>query len=143
MEGGFTLPPSRRTSSHPGSRLLTLILILGVSYAVALFCDQVLKGYRLNQRIEAAQVELARRQQENQLLQSRLQYVRSDDYVVVAAHEMGYAWPDEKVIIPVAMPASPAAGQTAPSHTVTPATQMPASTGLDRWFNLFFGVRSP
>lgn len=82
-----------------------IILALCLAVSVGLLADfggLIVKAYNLDQQAAAYDQGMARLAEENRELQSRLNYVRSDDYVRAAAAEL-FLWgePGGRFLVPV------------------------------------------
>ena len=127
----------------PMDILAVVVSTAAVVFALA-FSGKLLEGYRLQRHNAMLNAEIERREQQQQGLQQRLDYVQTPAYVEKVAREQ-YRWvkAGENLVITIfrSRPAAEPA-PTSPTGSTTGTTVTQAVSHWPEWWNLLTG-RAP
>ena len=115
-----------------------LLILMGIAllYLAISFVRQVGVSYQRREELESMRKQSLLAKEETAELQRRLDYVQSDSAVEEWAREVGWARPDEVLLVPVwAQAEGSAEPQAAPGQEAAPASPR------DAWWELFFETR--
>jgi len=123
--------------------LAVVVSTAAVVFALA-FSGKLLEGYRLQRHNALLNAEIERREQQQQGLQQRLDYVQTPAYVEKVAREQ-YRWVKAGENLVIAIFGSRPAAQpnpTSPTGSTTGTTVAQAVSHWPEWWNLLTG-RAP
>ena len=115
-----------------------LLILMGIAllYLAISFVRQVGVSYQRREELETIRQQSSLAKEKTAELQRRLDYVQSDSAVEEWAREVGWARPDEVLLVPVwAQSEANAEPEESPGQEAAPASPR------DAWWDLFFETR--
>jgi hypothetical protein len=118
----------------PYRLILSVLMGVVILYLVGNFVVQAGVRLDLRDKLHRIEQEIAATEKANSELESRLDYMSSDDAAEAWARENGWAKPDEVLVVVLAPE-----GEAVPSAGSSPAEKAGPATSRDSWWDLFFG----
>ncbi|MBN1261741.1 MAG: septum formation initiator family protein [Anaerolineae bacterium] len=114
------------------------VLAVLMVFLVSAFVHAMTLNHTLREKVAVLEPMLAEQQAENATLQAQLAYVQSDAYIEAWAREhAGMTYPEETLVIPVAV--TPTPSPTTPQASATPTPAPTPQPFWERWWQALFG----